>query len=360
MTSTLLLELAARRPAPVRRLRPGEPTADRASSGSAGARAARATPAGRSLAGRRCCSSAWTGGGCTSPTRSLDVGQPVLPGLNSYAQDRHRRGRHDAARPEVLRRLPRPARRPRTGARGAAPGRRQLHLGGVRVILGHHGGELPLLQAALARPPRPCRSCFFHSERSSPGSAASSVVAAGSTTDASNTTTTRRREMRARTDNLAHFAFPAWRWLRRSPPLPAHDPRRWTRHPRRPGTPARREARRERSRSASSTSAPLRKPDRPGFHRRDRRGSASLRLRQDRQPRRHAERRRRAAPLRLLGSIRKRLLVPGPLLLADARLRHQGRRQATGVSERSTTSWPRTAATSSRTASWRYPRAARS
>ena len=70
----VLLELAARRPAPVRHLRPGEPAAHRRSSSSAACSAGRPTPAASSTAARRCSSSRSTGAGSTSPTRSTRPG----------------------------------------------------------------------------------------------------------------------------------------------------------------------------------------------------------------------------------------------------------------------------------------------
>ena len=83
---------------------------------------------------------------------ALDVGQPVLPGAALVpAQGRHRRRRLDGRRPGLLRRLPRPPRRARAGARGAAPGRR-LHHGDLPVIVAHVMG-LPIEESVLQLAP---------------------------------------------------------------------------------------------------------------------------------------------------------------------------------------------------------------
>ena len=71
----------------------------------------------------------------------LDLGQPVLPRAALLAAARRLRPeRRHGGRPGLLRRLARPARRPRARARGAPPGRR-LHDGDLPVILAHHMGE---------------------------------------------------------------------------------------------------------------------------------------------------------------------------------------------------------------------------
>ena len=70
----VLLQLAARRPAPVRHLRSRQPAADRPAAGSAACWAGRATAAASSTAARRCSSSRSTGAGSTSPTRCTRPG----------------------------------------------------------------------------------------------------------------------------------------------------------------------------------------------------------------------------------------------------------------------------------------------
>ena len=127
----LLLQLAARRHAPVRRQRPGQSAAHgpalaggRAGQGRATFRAASCTAA------RRCCSSAWTASGSTSPTRSSARWD------NQFYPEMARAGlidccrstaiptrRHDAQR-ALLRRLRQGARRPGPCPRDALSRRR--------------------------------------------------------------------------------------------------------------------------------------------------------------------------------------------------------------------------------------------
>ena len=77
----------------------------------------------------------------------LDLGQPVLPGSALVpAQGRHRRRRLDGSRPRLLRRLPQPLRRARTGPRSEAA-RRRLHLGGPPVIA--HIMGLPIEESVV-------------------------------------------------------------------------------------------------------------------------------------------------------------------------------------------------------------------
>ena len=61
----LLLQLAARRPAPLRRLRPGQPEADGQALARRRARPPERRRARARTAGRRCCSSRWTASACT-------------------------------------------------------------------------------------------------------------------------------------------------------------------------------------------------------------------------------------------------------------------------------------------------------
>ena len=80
----------------------------------------------------------------------LDLGQPVLPGAALLAAAGRTATRTAAWRSTATSSsTSTTARRSRARARGAPPERR-LHDGDLPVILAHHGGELPLLQAALA------------------------------------------------------------------------------------------------------------------------------------------------------------------------------------------------------------------
>ena len=105
----LLLELAARRPAPVRRLRPGQPEADRPA---LARRRARQAGRRRPRAERRAADApalARRAPALRHQLALLDLGQPVLPGPALVAAARELRPeRRHGGRPRLLRRLPRP------------------------------------------------------------------------------------------------------------------------------------------------------------------------------------------------------------------------------------------------------------
>ena len=121
---------------------PREPEADRRSSGSAACSASRATPAADLNGGAATCSSSpTTGAACTSPTRSTRPGTTSSTRAALLAASRQLRPeRRHGDRPRLLRRLPRPPRRPRAGARGA-PAERRLHDGDLPMIARPHHGD---------------------------------------------------------------------------------------------------------------------------------------------------------------------------------------------------------------------------
>src|SRR5262249_56146233 len=95
------------------------------------------------------------GGGCEVPTGCMRAGTSSLRGDGVLAAPRRvRPRRRHGGRPQLLRRLRGPARRPRPHTRNTAPERR-LHDGDLPVITAHIGGipveeSLPQLAPAGA------------------------------------------------------------------------------------------------------------------------------------------------------------------------------------------------------------------
>ena len=121
----VLLELAARRPAPVRHLRPGEPAADRAAA--ARRRARQAVRRGRELNGGPQMLQLSLDGRRLYVTNSLysTWDNQFYPELRSWLlRVELRPGRRDGARPGLLRRLPARRARTRSASRAATARRR--------------------------------------------------------------------------------------------------------------------------------------------------------------------------------------------------------------------------------------------
>src|SRR5712691_8272339 len=140
----LLLELASRRPASVRRLRSRQPEADRPA---LARRPARQAERRRPRAERWAADDPALAGRAATVRHQLallDLGQPVLPGPSLLAAACELRSRRrDGSRPRLLRRPARPPGRAGAGARGAAAKRRL------------HDGDLPVRNIASAWDPAP-------------------------------------------------------------------------------------------------------------------------------------------------------------------------------------------------------------